>query len=76
MRRLTGIAALFSVIVTVLLLNACQGNEDEVVPVSFNDEWLFIRQDSATAEKVLPGIIPNHKWEEGISSTHCLHGVS
>ncbi len=64
MRRLSGIAALLTVIVTVLLLSACQGNEDEAVPVSFNDEWLFIRQDSATADKVLPGIIPNHKWEE------------
>lgn len=64
MRRLTGIAALFSVVVTVLLLSACQGNQGEGIPVSFNDDWLFIRQDSASAEKVLPGIIPNHKWEE------------
>ena len=64
MRRLTGIAGLLSVFVSVLLLSACQGNEEEGVPVSFNDEWLFIRQDSASADKVLPGIIPNHKWEE------------
>ena len=64
MRRLTGIAALLSVVVSVLLLSACQGNEEDGVPVSFNDEWLFIRQDSASADKVLPGIIPNHKWEE------------
>ena len=64
MRRLTGIAGLLSVFVSVLLLSACQGNEEEGVPVSFNDEWLFIRQDSASADKVLPGIIPNHKWDE------------
>jgi len=64
MRRLTGIAGLLLVFVSVLLLSACQGNEEEGVPVSFNDEWLFIRQDSASADKVLPGIIPNHKWDE------------
>lgn len=64
MRKLTGIAAALAVTVTVLLFSACQGSEGEAVPVSFNDEWLFIRQDSANAEKVLPGIIPNHKWEE------------
>ncbi|HCM59763.1 MAG TPA: hypothetical protein DIS74_05220 [Bacteroidales bacterium] len=64
MRKLTSIAAAFVVPVTFMLLNACQGNEGDSVPVSFNDGWLFIRQDSASAEKVLPGIIPNHKWEE------------
>jgi beta-galactosidase len=64
MRKLTGITAAFAVTVTIMLLSACHGNESDSVPVSFNDGWLFIRQDSASAEKVLPGIIPNHRWEE------------
>lgn len=64
MRRLTGIAAAAGVAATILLFSACQGNNGDGIPVSFNDEWLFIRQDSANADKVLPGIIPNHKWEE------------
>jgi len=64
MRKLTGIAAAFAVTITFMLLSGCHGSEGDGVPVTFNDGWLFIRQDSANAEKVLPGIIPNHRWEE------------
>jgi hypothetical protein len=64
MRKQAGTTAVFAVTVMVLLLSACNGSGDNGVPLSFNDGWLFIRQDSATADKVLPGIIPNHKWEE------------
>lgn len=64
MKKQAGTAAVFAVTVMVLLLTACNSGGKDAVPLSFNDGWLFIRQDSATADKVLPGIIPNHKWEE------------
>lgn len=58
-------AALMPVVVAALLVcTACGRKSHDGTPVSFNDGWLFIRQDSANAEKILPGIIPNHKWEE------------
>ncbi len=48
----------------LLLAASCHRHDAVTVPVSFNDGWLFIRQDSANADKILPGIIPNHRWEE------------
>lgn len=59
------IISLLAVLTTVLLfLTACGRKATDGMPLSFNDGWLFIRQDSANADKILPGIIPNHKWEE------------
>lgn len=46
------------------LLAGCEESRSPGLPVLFNDEWLFIRQDSANIESILPGNIPNHKWEE------------
>ena len=64
MKRNAVISVLPAVIAAMLLITACDRSARDGVPVSFNDDWLFIRQDSANADKILPGIIPNHKWEE------------
>jgi hypothetical protein len=64
MKRNAVISLLPAVIAAILLITACGRSDTGGVPVSFNDDWLFIRQDSANADKILPGIIPNHKWEE------------
>ena len=64
MRRIAVISILPAVITAMLFITACGRIGTGGIPVSFNDEWFFIRQDSANADKILPGIIPNHKWEE------------
>ena len=64
MRRAGVISLLTALIAAMLFITACGRNNSAGTPVSFNDNWLFIRQDSANADKILPGIIPNHKWEE------------
>lgn len=46
------------------LLAGCESTHSPGIPVSFNEEWLFIRQDSANIDRILPGNIPNHKWED------------
>lgn len=51
-------------IITLLLFPGCAGKDRETIPVSFNDDWYFIRQDSANIDQILPGNIPNHKWED------------
>ncbi len=48
----------------LLVFTACGRKATDGIPLPFNDGWLFIRQDSANADKILPGIVPNHKWEE------------
>ena len=48
------------------LFTGCENSRSKGLPISFNDKWLFIRQDSASMENILPGNIPNHKWEEVI----------
>lgn len=48
----------------IAFTTSCDRGRAPGMPVSFNDEWLFIRQDSANSDKILPGIIPNHKWED------------
>ena len=63
--RLVFPAALVPLLAGALLIFiACGRKATDGTPLSFNDEWLFIRQDSANADKILPGIVPNHKWEE------------
>ncbi len=53
------------VLVIVAALTArCDRQQSPGLPVSFNNDWLFIRQDSANMDKILPGNIPNHKWED------------
>jgi beta-galactosidase len=64
MRNIAVISMLPAVMAAMLVISACGRSEQDGIPVSFNDEWLFIRQDSVNADKKLPGIIPNHKWEE------------
>jgi len=64
MRNIAVISMLPAVMAAMLVISACGRSEQDGIPVSFNDEWLFIRQDSVNADKILPGIIPNHKWEE------------
>lgn len=56
--------ALLVLLVMLALSSGCNRSDREGIPVSFNDGWMFIRQDSANIDKILPGIIPNHKWEE------------
>lgn len=64
MKRIA-VISLFPVLMSAMLfITACGRNDTDSIPVLFNDDWLFIRQDSANADKILPGIIPNHKWEE------------
>jgi beta-galactosidase len=59
-----------SLIITLAVVSAlvtgCNRHRSPGIPVSFNDDWLFIRQDSANIDKILPGNIPNHKWENVI----------
>jgi len=51
-------------LLTILAVSSsCERGTRDTIPVSFNEGWLFIRQDSANFDKILPGIIPNHKWE-------------
>lgn len=64
MKRAAVISLLPALTAAILLITACGRNDTDGSPVPFNDSWLFIRQDSANADKILPGIIPNHKWEE------------
>lgn len=64
MKRTCGISLLPAMAIVLFLFNSCDGNRDDSVTVSFNEDWLFIRQDSANTDKILPGIIPNHRWEE------------
>jgi beta-galactosidase len=64
MKRPAGISLLPALAALMLLSASCERRAREGIPSSFNDGWMFIRQDSANADKILPGIIPNHKWEE------------
>jgi beta-galactosidase len=50
--------------VILAIVTGCDRGHEPGMPVSFNEDWLFIRQDSANIDKILPGIIPNHKWED------------
>lgn len=64
MKKSSGILTALVLFTALLTHTGCERRGSNGVPVSFNDGWLFIRQDSANADKILPGIIPNHKWEE------------
>jgi len=64
MIKVSAILLLKMLAVMLLLLASCERNQRENNTIPFNDSWLFIRQDSANADKILPGIIPNHRWEE------------
>ncbi len=64
MKNCPGILTAPVLMSALLLLTFCDRRGSEGIPVSFNEGWLFIRQDSVNADKILPGIIPNHKWEE------------
>jgi len=63
MKRVHIFATLF-LLSSLFLVNSCEQGHTRGLPVSFNDGWQFIRQDSSTIENILPGNIPNHKWEE------------
>ena len=56
----------FPVVLALLLalVSGCDRRKGESIPLLFNDNWYFIRQDSASIDRILPGNIPNHKWEE------------
>jgi beta-galactosidase len=64
MNNRNGILSGLALLVILALSSGCNRSNREGIPVSFNDGWMFIRQDSANIDKILPGIIPNHKWEE------------
>lgn len=64
MRRIPFILLSVTLMTGLLITASCGRRDKESIPVSFNDGWFFIRQDSANADKILPGIIPNHKWDE------------
>lgn len=64
MKELLKIIPALLLLATVALSSSCHRSSREIIPVSFNEGWLFIRQDSANFDKILPGIIPNHKWED------------
>jgi beta-galactosidase len=63
MKKVMNIVPALLLLVVAGFCNSCERSVRETAPVSFNDNWLFIRQDSANIDKILPGIIPNHKWE-------------
>ena len=58
------IACVCILVMIAALTTKCDRQRFPGLPVSFNDDWMFIRQDSANIDKILPGNIPNHKWEE------------
>jgi len=64
MNNRNGILSGLAPLVMLALSSGCIRSDRQGIPVSFNDSWMFIRQDSANIDKILPGIIPNHKWEE------------
>lgn len=64
MKKSAGISTLLVLAATLLLHTACDRLGHDGTPFSFNEGWLFIRQDSVNADKILPGIISNHKWED------------
>lgn len=64
MKRKQPIGLLAVLVLTLALVSGCEGRDEEGIPVLFNDGWYFIRQDSASIDQILPGNIPNHKWEE------------
>ena len=64
MNRILSTAFSPALIITLLFLSGCGRKDRESIPVSFNYDWYFIRQDSANTDQILPGNIPNHKWEE------------
>lgn len=53
-----------AVLLVIVILSGCDKGRNKGLPVSFNDTWQFIRQDSSNLENILPGNIANHKWEE------------
>ena len=63
MKPLSCISVLTAVLLLLIAGSSCDSSFN-TIPASFNENWLFIQQDSANADKILPGIIPNHKWEE------------
>jgi len=63
MKNRNGITFGLALLAAVALSSGCGRSDRETIPVSFNDGWLFIRQDQENSDKILPGIIPNHKWE-------------
>ena len=58
------IAFAYILVIMAALTTRCDRQRLPGLPVSFNDHWMFIRQDSANIDKILPGNIPNHKWED------------
>ena len=65
MRKRNGIIIpALSLLFVLTLSPGCDRSDREGIPVSFNDGWMFIRQDSAISDQILPGNIPNNKWEE------------
>ncbi len=64
MRKRNGIIPALPLLFVLALSQGCDRSDREGIPVSFNDGWMFIRQDSAISDQILPGNIPNHKWEE------------
>lgn len=58
------IACVCFLVIMAALTTKCDRQRFPGLPVSFNDDWMFIRQDSANIDKILPGNIPNHKWED------------
>jgi len=64
MKKRDGMTAVLALLVVLALLPGCDRSDREGIPVSFNDGWMFIRQDSAISDQILPGNIPNNKWEE------------
>lgn len=56
--------AALALLAVLVLLQGCDRSDRDGIPVPFNEGWMFIRQDSAISDRILPGNIPNHKWEE------------
>lgn len=64
MKKRNGLLPAMALLSVLILTPGCDRSGRERIPVSFNEDWMFIRQDSAIADNILPGNIPNHKWEE------------
>jgi beta-galactosidase len=49
--------------VFLLVLAGCSGSMGKGLPVSFNDDWLFLKQDTIVPEENIPSA-PDDKWEK------------
>ncbi len=48
----------------VILFYGCRDQYNEGLSLSFNDDWLFVREDSGAVNGILPDTLADRKWEK------------